>query len=215
MSFKKTKKWFAGELWSRAKRKCKTLLICDERALCREAAFATVAYTVVLFWALWLKFNDFHMVVLNYQWLSKMTVQERFLYDIIPFQIRFDFFNQFIQFPANAIVFAPFGVVLSHLFQKKNIWRDLAICFAISLSIEVVQLFTIIGNFATADLIMNTFGYFIGFALYRLIFSRIPTFKMVWIYRVANLIQLALLVAVVVTTINNWELIIAILTRTL
>ena len=155
------------------------------------------------------------MVVLNYQWLSKLTVWERFLYDIVPFQIRFDFWNQFLQFPANAIIFAPLGVVLPYVFKKKNIWRDVAICFGVSLSIEIVQLFTIIGNFATADLIMNTLGYFIGFAFCRLIFSKLSTQKMVWVYRAVNLILIPLLIAVVVTTIQNWELISAILTRTL
>ena len=74
----------------------KALFACDERELRRGARFAAVAYTVLLFWALWLKFNDFHMVVPNYHWLSTMSVKERFLYDLIPFQIRFDFTNQFL-----------------------------------------------------------------------------------------------------------------------
>ena len=193
----------------------KALFACDEQELRRGARFAAVAYTVLLFWALWLKFNDFHMVVPNYHWLSTMSVKERFLYDLIPFQIRFDFTNQFLQFPANAIIFAPFGVILPYCFKKGNIWRDLAVCFGVSLSIEVVQLFTIIGNFATADLIMNTLGYFIGFALYRLIFSKLSTQKTVWVYRASSLLLLAFLSVAVVTTINNRELIIAILTRTL
>lgn len=201
--------------FQKIKEKFKSQLLCNEQALRKGALFATVSYIIVLFWALWLKFNDFHMVVPNYAWLSKMTVKERFLYDIIPFQIRYNFWGELIQFPANAIVFAPFGVILPHRFQKKNIWRDLAICFGVSLSIEVVQLFTIIGNFATADLIMNTLGYFIGFVFYRLIFSKLSTQKMVWIYRVANLLLIIALIVVIVTTINNMELITAILTRTL
>lgn len=197
------------------KEKTKAHLSTDETALQKGGIFAAISYVVVLFWALWLKFNDFHMVVLNYQWLSKLTVWERFLYDIVPFQIRFDFWNQFLQFPANAIIFAPLGVVLPYVFKKKNIWRDVAICFGVSLSIEVIQLFTIIGNFATADLIMNTLGYFIGYAVYRWGFSKLSPKVMVWIYRVTNLILLPVLIAVVVTTIRNFDLIIAILTRTL
>ena len=196
------------------KLKCKRLSICNEYTLCRGAIFAFAAYTVVLFWALWLKFNDFSMVVANYQWLSKMTVKERLLYDIIPFQIRYDFIRELLQFPANAIVFAPLGVMLPHVFKKKNIWRDVAICFGISLLIELVQLFTVIGNFATADLIMNTLGYFIGYAVYKWIFSKLSCQVMTWIYRVSDLLLSIVLIMVVVTTINNWELIVAILTRT-
>ena len=201
--------------WNNIKEKGKMFFSGDEKELHRNVVFATCAYIVVLFWALWLKFNDFHMVVLNYQWLSKLSIKERFLYDLIPFQIRFDFWNQFIQFPANAVVFAPFGVVLNHLFSKKNIWRDLAICFGVSLSIEIVQLFTIIGNFATADLIMNTLGYFIGLVFYYLIFAKLSTQQKVWLYRVVDAILVLLLIVVVATTIGNWELISAILTRTL
>ena len=210
MFFEKTK-----EYWSHIKSNFKKHLVCDERALRRGAIFAFCAYVVVLFWALWLKFNDFHMVVLNYQWLSKMTVKERFLYDIVPFQIRFDFFNQFVQFPANAIIFAPLGVFLPYVFKKKNIWRDVAVCFGVSLAIEIVQLFTVIGSFATVDLIMNTIGYFIGFALYKLLCSKLSLRATVWSCRAVNAVLLIALIAVVVTTINNWNLIVAILTRTL
>ena len=205
----------ANQYWSRIKENLKKHLICNEKALRAGATFAAAAYIVVLFWALWLKFNDFHMVVPNYRRLKEMTLQERFLYDLIPFQIRFNFMDQFLQFPANAVVFTPFGVIFQHMFKKKNIWRDIAICFGISLSIEVVQLFTLIGSFATADLIMNTIGYFIGFALYRWIFSKISTQKMVWIYRVGDLILLIVLAVVIVSTIKNWEFIIGILTQTL
>lgn len=210
MSFEKTK-----EYWSHIKANFKKRLACGEQALRRGAIFAFCAYVVVLFWALWLKFNDFHMVVLNYQWLSKMTVKERFLYDIIPFRIRFDFFNQFLQFPANAVVFAPLGVFLPYVFKKKSIWRDVAVCFGVSLAIEIVQLFTIIGNFATADLIMNTVGYFIGFAFYKLVAAKLSLRATVWSCRAVNFVLLIALIAVVVTTIDNWSLITAILTRTL
>lgn len=206
----KTKKY-----WSSVKEYCKRHLVCNESALRHGAIFALAAYIVVLFWALWLKFNDFSMAALNYRWLSKLTVKERFLYDIIPFQIRYDFIRELLQFPANALVFAPLGVVLPHVFKKKNIWRDVAICFGISLAIELVQLFTCIGSFATADLIMNTLGYFIGYAAYKWIFSKLSCQVMTWIYRVANLLLSIALIVVVVTTINNWKMIVAILTRTL
>lgn len=204
-----------NNLWLCIKEKSKLLLACDERALRCNVILAIGCYILLLFWALWLKFNDFHMVVPNYRWLSTLTLKERFLYDLIPFQIRFDFKNQFIQILANGVVFAPFGVLLNYLFQKKNIWRDLAICFGVSLCIETIQLFTIIGNFATVDLIMNTAGYFIGLAGYVLIFKRFSLCTSVWFYRVVNLIVVPLFVWAVITTVNNWDQIIAILTRTL
>ena len=205
----------ANQYWSRIKENFKKHLTCNEKALRAGAAFAFAAYTVVLFWALWLKFNDFSMAASNYRWLSKMTVKERFLYDIIPFQVRYEILKELLQFPANALIFAPLGVVLPYAFKKKNIWRDVAICFGISLSIELVQLFTCIGSFATADLFMNTLGYFIGYAIYKWIFSRLSCQVMTWLYRVINALLLIVLAVVVITTVRNWELIVAILTRTL
>jgi hypothetical protein len=51
--------------------------------------------------------------------------------------------------------------------------------------------------------------------IYRLIFSKLSTQETVWVYRASSLLLLAFLSVAVVTTINNRELIIAILTRTL
>ena len=50
--------------------------------------------------------------------------------------------------------------------------RDLGICFLISLFFELLQLFTMIGNFATMDLITNVAGYFVGLVFYELIFKK-------------------------------------------
>lgn len=210
MHFEKTK-----ILFSRAEKRAKAWLVCDERALRREALITISMYLLLLFWALWLKFNDFYLPRLNYQWLKLMSVKERFLYDIIPFQVRFDYQNQIKEIFLNGIVFAPFGVLLNHLFPKKNIWRDLVICFGVSLSIETVQLFSLIGSFATTDLIMNTLGYFIGLGVYHLIFKKRSLSGMVWFYRAVNVIIFPLSVWAIITTVNNREEIIAILTRTL
>ena len=201
--------------WLRAKSGVKKLLACNEKTLRTEAKIATILYIFVLFWALFLKFNDREMLVQNYINLSQLTLRERFLYDIVPFCVRQNHLVQWLEFFANSLVFAPIGVLLHYLFEKSNIWRNLAICFALSVSFEILQLFTLLGGFATVDLIMNTLGYFVGFAFYRLIFSRLSLRTSVWVCRIFNLIFFSISVYAVISTVENLELIAAILTRSL
>ena len=181
----------------------------------RMATFATVLFVVLLFWALWLKFNIPFFVKMGYSHLSQLSLRERFMFNIIPFYVWQDYLWQWSEILANGLVFAPFGVLLNHAFAKKNIWRDLAICFCVSLSIEVTQLFTIIGNFASVDLIMNTISYFVGYAIYRWIFEKLSLKNTVRFYRVIIVIATSLTVFAVFNTIKNIELLIAIFTRTL
>lgn len=174
---------------------------------------ATIIYIWLLIWALWLKFNDNHTITLNYSWLSQMTLCERFLYDIIPFNIRFDHARQIMQLFYNTIVFIPFGVLLNLIFKKINLWRDIIICFCFSLFIELLQLFTLIGGFATHDLIMNTLGYFIGFLIYTIIFKKASIKFNIIFFIIVNIIITGVTVFSIINTIQNIEPIILILTR--
>ena len=187
----------------------------DERMLRCEVVFAIILYVFILLWALCLKFGNAQMLTQNYINLSELTLRERFLWDIVPFYTRQNHTLQWLEFFANSLVFAPFGVLLNYLFEKKNILRDFALCVGLSLSIEVFQLFTLLGGFATVDLIMNALGYFVGLGLYYLIFKKRSLKTCIWICRVANFIFMILFLCAFVTTIENRELIVDILTKKL
>ncbi|MBQ7392564.1 MAG: VanZ family protein [Clostridia bacterium] len=187
----------------------------DERALRREVIYATVFYTFILFWIVCLKFGNAEMLARNYKNLSELTLEERFLWDIVPFYTRQNHTVQWLEFFANSLVFAPFGVLLNYMFAKRNILRDFALCVGLSLSIEIFQLFTLLGGFATVDLIMNSVGYFVGLFIYYLIFKKRSTKTCIWVCRAFNFVFLILFVYALATTIQNGELIIGILTRTL
>ena len=150
---------------------------------------------------------------MNYSWLSEMSLWERFNYDLIPFQVRWDHFRQTMQFFFNAIAFAPFGVLFPLMFEKKSVARNVLICFLASLGLELLQLFSIIGSFATADLIMNTLGYFIGFGVYNLIFKRMSVKQNVIFFSLINIAITPLEVFATIRTINNIAPIIDILLR--
>lgn len=185
----------------------------NEKTTRRLIIYAATIYILLLVWALWLKFNDNWTITMNYSWLSKMTLWERFNYDLIPFQVRWDHFKQIMQFFFNAVAFAPFGVLLPMLFKKKSIARDLLICFLVSLGFELLQLFSIIGSFATADLIMNTLGYFIGLGVYHLIFKKMSHKQNVIFFSLIDIAITPLEIFAIIRTINNIEPVIDILLR--
>ena len=187
----------------------------NERVLRTEVIFAISLYVFILIWGLCLKFGSAELLARNYKNLSELTLRERFLWDIVPFYTRQNHVVQWIEFFANSLVFAPFGVLLNYLFKKKSILRDFALCLGLSLSIEVFQLFTLLGGFATVDLIMNSLGYFVGLGLYCLIFKKRTVKTCIWVCRIFNFVFLTLFIYAVGTTLQSGELIIAILTKQL
>ena len=187
----------------------------DAHVLRREAWVSTGLYIFILLWVLCLKFCNAQMLTQNYVNLSELTLRERFLWDIVPFYTRQNHTLQWLEFFANSLVFAPFGVLLNYMFAKRSVLRDFALCVGLSLSIEVFQLFTLLGGFATVDLIMNSLGYFVGLGIYYLIFKKRTTKTCIWVCRAFNFIFLALFVYAFVTTMQSGELILSILTKQL
>ena len=214
MGFKKQKEGI-DSLQKELKIETPGLFTYDERTLRREVIFATFFYFFILVWGLCFKFGNAEMLATNYKNLSELNLRERFLWDIIPFYTRQDHTLQWLEFFANSVVFAPFGVLFNYLFKKRNILRDFAICLALSLSIEVFQLYTLFGGFATADLIMNGLGYFLGLVVYYLIFKNSPLKTRIWTCRVANFILFVLLFYAVGTMLQVGDLIISIFTKQL
>lgn len=187
----------------------------DAHVLRREAWVATGLYIFILLWVLCLKFCNAQMLTQNYINLSELTLRERFLWDIVPFYTRQNHTLQWLEFFANSLVFAPFGVLLNYMFAKRSVLRDFALCVGLSLSIEVFQLFTLLGGFATVDLIMNSLGYFVGLGIYYLIFKKRTTKTCIWVCRAFNFIFLILFVYAFATTLQSGELILSILTKQL
>lgn len=192
-----------------------TFFTYDERVLRREVIYATVLYVFILLWMLIFKFSNAEMLARNYKNLSELNLKERFLWDIVPFYTRQNHTLQRLEFVANCLVFAPFGVLLNYLFKKRCIIRDFALCVGFSMAIEVFQLYTLLGGFATADLIMNSLGYFVGLLIYYLIFKKRTVKTCIWTCRIANAIFLPLFIWALVTTLQNGELILSILTKQL
>lgn len=80
----------------------------------------------------------------------------------------------------NVLIFVPIGFLVSVLTPHRHRgWLAFAIGLAISLTIEIVQLSFVIRVFDVDDLILNSFGAWLGFIAYLLI-SQIKPFKEVF-----------------------------------
>ena len=164
---------------------------------------AIVLYLLFFVWALYFKFSDINEVKYVSSHTGLMTLKERFLFDIIPF----DFRNtkqkwlHFILNILNMIVFAPLGVALC-IRSKEIKWKRHALfCFLVSLTFELVQLFTVIGGFASDDLLMNTLGYFLGALIYYLIFRKLSDKFNFYLILVCDVILSLLLIFGVITLV--------------
>ena len=131
----------------------------------------------LLFWALVLKLCDHNELLSNYYALRNLTIEERILWDLIPFNYRGEGIyqaKQILSTVLNCFVLAPIGVTLCYSFKRVNVFRGALISLLFITFIETTQLFTTFGNLATEDFITNIFGYFVGVAIYQIFFKRIP-----------------------------------------
>lgn len=125
-------------------------------------------FLVLLTWGLYFKMNRYSAVIKNYKRLNGKNLFERFTYDLLPFQHLFRRPDNIIKdFLLNVLAFVPFGFYLPLLINKRTIFKGALICFFISLCVETAQLLTIVGTFSTNDIIANTLGFFVGFALFK------------------------------------------------
>ena len=164
-----------------------------------------ILFIILLVWIIYFKMGDTEMIYLNHSWLKKLSIKDRFLYDLVPFKLRYDITRQFIEVLLNAVVFAPFGVILSLRSEKIQVIRHSLFCFLLSLGFELIQLFTTIGSFATADLIMNTMGYFIGLLIYQIFFKKASTKFNIIFFTIINVLMIVILIYGISVIISKWE----------
>ena len=189
----------------------------NEKTIRRLAISLSIMLVWILIWALVFKLCIRDDLIRNYYNLKNMTLQERIMWDIIPFRYHGEGVYKSLQIMStvlNCFVLAPFGVTLNYIFEKNNLLRNVAICFCFSLFIETLQAFTSFANPATEDLITNTFGYFIGYFVYRLLFKRLSVKQSVWVFALFNIICAALFVYSVATAVINAPLILKLIMRT-
>lgn len=189
-----------------------------EKTIKRLSISAAIMILWIMIWALVFKLCDENILGMTYNNLKELTPMERIMWDLIPFNYRgTDYWKmrQMIDTALNCFVFAPFGVLFCYIFKKKNVFRDAGICLVICISIELLQLATMLGNPATEDLITNTLGCFIGHGINALAFDRMSLKAKTIIVSAVNLILVGGSIYAIVTTIGAADTIYGIITRTL
>lgn len=193
-------------------------LLNNKNKIRRLAIACVIMFSWLLIWALVFKLGSETLLIRNYTNLKDMTFKERILWDLIPFNYRGDEYwksRQILDTVLNCFVFAPLAIFLCYIFEKKNVFRDAAICFGFAVIVETTQLFTVLGNPATEDLITNTLGCFIGYAIYCLILKHISLRKSaILLTLVCVMISVATAFSLV-TTAMSADVIFKIITRTL
>ncbi len=71
----------------------------------------------------------------------------------------------------NIAAFMPMGYFFSCFFNRKGL--KVVICGALSsVSVELIQLVTMVGSFDVDDIFLNTFGVFLGYIMYYMVKRR-------------------------------------------
>ena len=113
------------------------------------------AYLFILLWLVLFKFSyDPFAVIRDFQTRSL---------NLIPFA-----YANKTEVIANLIAFIPFGVMLGVNFRERTFKYKIAVIFAFSLAVEIIQYVLAIGATDITDLIMNTLGGFVGLSAYAL-----------------------------------------------
>lgn len=150
------------------------------RALYALSIVLFFLYLVLLVWLISLKCNLKITITDTYYLFEDMTWTEKLQFARGTFEALFSknswatILHDARQDALNVLVFVPFGLYVAYFAKKHKLLRVFAISLLTSLAFESLQLVTHIGCFTAIDLITNTLGALIGYAVYRLLYKRTP-----------------------------------------
>lgn len=111
--------------------------------------------------------------------LDRTGIERSYRYNLIPFREirRFIVYADLLGPMAvisnlfgNIVIFMPFGFLVPILGRKKrNFWFTSLLSFALSLTVECIQLVTRTGCFDVDDIFLNTIGGMLGYLVYALV----------------------------------------------
>ena len=138
----------------------------------RTLLFAAGIYFLLLIWAIVFKFSAISEINMD----PKMSLGDRFLRGLR----FFDFFLEsnpwrlvrgFLIAILNVLLFCPWGIYASFFYDQT---RAVGFACAFSCMVECLQLFARFGVFSFEDMLLNTFGAFLGVLLFKRYINRIP-----------------------------------------
>ena len=166
-------------------------------------------YIILIIWVVVFKCNLLDNITKTHEYLSTMSLAERFKMYLKPFNDYFEgpFVSQrrtiFFDDLLNVVIFMPMGLYLSYFIKKQKFLKTLVLSLCISIIFEVFQLFSLIGSFSTKDLITNTFGGIIGYLGYLLIYKKNNSTIRLTILNILSLIVIIIIMPIVIYAIIN------------
>lgn len=142
---------------------------------------------IIVLWGIVFKCNKNDE--LNLERNLSMSLWERFTFRLIPFQevylsLKHHRFWSNLASIFNVICFIPFGILLRFSVRGRT---AVLLSLALSLGVEIFQLFSGFGGFDPTDLLLNGLGAYIGVILFNNLYHRIPE-------RIVNTLLLSLVI---------------------
>lgn len=109
------------------------------------------------------------------EWYGRTEPSEGYRYNLVLFKeiMRFieyreelGVFAVFANLFGNILIFVPYGFFISMASTSRGVFQTLFYSFALSLGVEIFQLFARVGSFDVDDLLLNTLGGVLGYILF-------------------------------------------------
>ena len=160
-----------------------------------------IFYTVILLWGIVFKCNMNDQ--LNIERNLSLTLWERFTVNLIPFRdIYYSILGRrvwsILAFFFNVICFIPLGMLLRRITEEG---AAVLLTLALSLCVEIFQLFSGFGGFDPTDLFLNALGGYLGSRLYDAILPRLSERMTAYCLAAAVVPTALLAIAVTVRTV--------------
>ena len=151
-------------------------MIIDRKAL-QKTAFAL--YGVLMIWLLfgqrveWFEAGDyFEQIKQNISLVPFATIRI-FIRNLSESENTDVIRHAIINLAGNVIMFVPLGFFIPAVSEKfRAFWRTLAVSFLCIVTVEILQLFLLLGSCDTDDLILNIIGVTVGYLIFKIIWGK-------------------------------------------
>lgn len=163
-----------------------------------------ILYFILLIWVIVFKCND--NASMHIEMNRAMTIRERLAYKAIPFKYTIERLKagaplETIATIFNVLIFAPMTMIFRYLKIKKL--TAVLIAAAVSMAIEILQLFTGWGGYDISDWILNVLGALLGLAVFAL-FTRMSHKAQFVTVAICGFIALPVDIFAIINTVLNF-----------
>lgn len=121
-------------------------------------------YLIVLIWIIAFKMNMKQAIFECMYTFSKCSIGQRFNVAINSFNLAKGLAN--LDFYVNILLFIPLGFYAIILFERRSFIIGFIFSSFLTLSFEIIQLFTAIGFYSFLDIISNILGFILGYIVF-------------------------------------------------